>query len=420
MAYKMALLLKGVVSVLVPEKARQKAKLYMLKKAYPLNILKSPAIGQYERGINLLGYARAEMGIGESCRIAARSVNAAGIPFGIINFIGTNKARMTDTSWAHKEVTSPEFGINVFHLNAEQMTEVYAQYGNHLFNGRYNIGYWHWELPDFPDRWLESFRLVNEIWVPSTFVLDSIALKSPVPVLKIPHSIQVDIEEPRNREYFGLPADAFLFLTMYDAKSYQERKNPLASIEAFKQSFEAHDTNVCLVIKVNSYNHYSNEVQLLHNSIAGYANIIVLNEVYSRNDTNALLSVVDSYISLHRSEGFGLGLAEAMYLRKPVIGTAWSGNTDFMNFTNSCLVNFELIRLNKDYGPYEAYQYWAEPDIAHAAEYMGKLVHDRIFYDRIAQAGENYIKTHHSPRKVGELIKKRLNYIGESSDGGTT
>src|SRR5690606_35232661 len=111
---------------------------------------------------------------------------------GILNFIGTNSARMQDLTWSHREIESPLHSVNLFHINAEQMTEVYSHYGNSLFQERYNIGYWHWELPDFPDEWIDNFDLVDEVWVPSTFVADSIAMKSPVPVVKIPHSIKVD------------------------------------------------------------------------------------------------------------------------------------------------------------------------------------------------------------------------------------
>lgn len=151
------------------------------------------------------------MGIGESCRIAAKSLSAADIPFGIINFTGTNRARMTDLSWTEKEIDRPIFNVNIFHINAEQMTEVYAAHGNSIFQNRYNIGYWAWELPDFPDEWCDSFQLLDEIWVPSTFVNNSIAIKSPIPVVTIPHSIEVLITQPRNRAYFKLPEDVFSF-----------------------------------------------------------------------------------------------------------------------------------------------------------------------------------------------------------------
>ncbi|WP_270406849.1 glycosyltransferase family 4 protein [Paenibacillus timonensis] len=372
----------------------------------------------YSKGVNLVGYARAEMGIGESCRIAARNLDAVGIPFGIINFTGTNNARMSDLTWSHKEVLQPEYNVNLFHINAEQMMEIYAYYGNSLFNGRYNIGYWHWELPDFPDEWLESFNLVDEIWVPSTFVADSIAKKSPVPVVKIPHSIEAKVVETRNREFFGLPENTFLFLSMYDVKSYQERKNPEAAINAFKAAFQPDDTNVGLVIKVNCYKSTLNDLEALDVLIANYKNIYLIKETISRNDVNALLGLTDCFVSLHRSEGFGLGLAEAMYLGKPVIGTNWSSNTDFMNNKNSCLVDYELIQVGRDQGPYKAYQNWADPNVEHAAGYMKKLVNDRSYYHMIAVNGEKYIKENYSPEAIGKLIQKRLDYIHLWKFGG--
>ncbi|WP_338115844.1 glycosyltransferase [Paenibacillus monticola] len=370
-------------------------------------------------GVNLVGYSRAEMGIGESCRIAARSMSAVDIPFGIINFIGTNSASMNDDTWVQKEIREPKYNLNIFHINAEQMIEIYAHYGNSIFKDRYNIGYWHWELPDFPDEWKESFNLVDEIWAPSTFVVDSIAMKSPVPVVKIPHSIEVRISNKRDRSYFQLPEHTFLFLSMYDLKSYQDRKNPQASIKAFQLAFLPDDQSVGLVIKVNSAQQQrSSELDELHSLIGNYKNIYLIEKTLSRNDTNALISVTDSYISLHRSEGFGLGLAEAMYLGKPVIGTNWSSNIDFMNHSNSCLVDYNLVQLNHDHGPYKAYQYWADPDVEHASRYMRKLCDDKNFYEEISSKGEEHIKKNFSPQAIGELIKSRLQYISLWKFGG--
>lgn len=198
--YKIAVLFMPIIKVFLPLGARQRVKRLLLKRAFPIDNQPSRLmISSYPKGVNLVGYARAEMGIGESCRIAARNLNAVDIPYGIINFTGTNSARMSDLTWSHKEVLQLEYNVNLIHINAEQMMEIYANYGNSFFNGRYNIGYWHWELPDFPDEWLESFNLVDEVWVPSTFVADSISVKSPVPVVKIPHSIEVKVVEPRER-----------------------------------------------------------------------------------------------------------------------------------------------------------------------------------------------------------------------------
>lgn len=417
--YKLAVLVKPLVVYLLPSDARQKVKRVLLKKAFPIeNSSNQPISSNYAKGINLLGYARAEMGIGESCRIAAKSMEAVGLSFGILNFTGTNNARMEDLSWVHKEVTHPLYNVNLFHLNAEQMMEIYAYYGNALFQGRYNIGYWHWELPDFPDEWLESFSLVNEVWVPSTFVADSIAAKSPVPVVKIPHSIEVRIQEPRDRAYFHLPENTFLFLSMYDVKSYQERKNPRGAIEAFKKAFEPDNLEVGLVVKVNCYKSSQDELDMLDLLKENYQNIYFIKDTISRNDINSLIFLTDCFVSLHRSEGFGLGLAEAMYLGKPVIGTGWSSNTDFMNTNNSCLVDYQLIHVGKDQGPYKAYQSWADPDIEHAAAYMRRLAVDTDYYRKIAENGEKHIKENYSPEAIGRLIRQRLDYIHKWKFGG--
>lgn len=358
------------------------------------------------------------MGIGESCRIAAKSMDAADIPFGIINFTGTNSARMGDTTWVHKEITSPIYSINIFHINAEQMPELNVVYGDSFFKNRYNIGVWHWELPDFPDEWIESFQFVDEIWAPSTFVAESISLKSPVPVVKVPHSIEVKITSPRTRSYYNLPEDVFLFLTMYDVRSFQERKNPEASVRSFQLAFEPDNMSVGLVIKVNSYKASTGEMDKLNKLIRDYKNIYIIDETLSRNDVNALLLASDCFISLHRSEGFGLGLAEAMYLGKPVIGTNWSSTTDFMKSNNSCPVDFRLISVGGNYGPYKAYQQWADPNIEQASEYMKKLVIDPDYYHTVASQGEKYIKQYYSPKYIGEMMSRRIKYIRKWRFGG--
>lgn len=363
-------------------------------------------------GINLIGYARAEMGIGESCRIAANALQTTGIPFGVINFAAGNPARMNDLSWKHKEMTEPLYKTNIFHINAEQMPLVYLHMGADLFRGKFNIGVWHWELPDFPDEWCDSFKFVQEVWVPSTFVQESISTKSPVPVVRIPHAIEVKYPQDIQREFFRLPANCFLFLSMYDIHSVQERKNPQAVVHAFRNAFGQNDPYVGLVLKVNNATGNKLEVEQLRETVSQNTNIYLIDDFLSRKEVNAVLNCTDCYISLHRSEGFGLGLAEAMYLGKPVIGTNWSGNTDFMNSANSCPVNYKLKNIDADYGPYKAYQVWANPDIEHAAYFMRKLVSDEHWRQMIAINGQRTIRNDFSPAVVGEIMKRRLNDLG--------
>lgn len=365
----------------------------------------------YAKGINLIGFIRAEMGIGESSRLAARAIQAAEIPFDIMNFPVT-AIRMEDFTWRHKEVEEPQYKVNIIHTNADTLRSVHHHFGSPLFDKRYNIGYWHWELPDFPDEFCDGFHFVNEVWVPSNFVAESIAKKSPVPVIRIPHGVEVLPPGDVNRATFGLPEDRFLFFSMYDTHSYQRRKNPQGAIIAFKQAFAPEDTSVGLVIKLNHSHANPSDLDEIRKLVSGYSNIYIIDRIMSRSEVDGLLNSTDCFVSLHRAEGFGLGLAEAMYLGKPVIGTYWSGNTDFMNATNSCIVDFSMSRVGKDWGPYKAYQSWAEPDLGHAAHHMREIAYNESYRHSIAFNGRQHIQTYFSPQIVGQMVKGRLSELG--------
>lgn len=362
-----------------------------------------------EQGVNLVGYARAEFGLGEACRLAAKALHSASIPFCIINFPYSSSSQ-NDLTWIGKEVNEPIFNTNIFFINADQLYYHFKK--NNLkrswFMNRYNIGYWHWELPEFPNVWRKSFKLVNEIWVPSIFTFNSISKKATKPVITIPHGISVDLSDGINRNYLQLPENCFLFLTMYDIHSTLARKNPTAVVEAFKQAFKEDDCTVGLILKINNASHFPQEVEQLKQNIAGYKNIFLADKVLSRQEVNGLINSIDSFVSLHRAEGFGLPIAEAMYLGKPVIATNWSGNVDFMDESNSCLVDFTLKNISENYGPYTSNQQWAEPIINQATDFMKKLVDNKEYAKKIGTLGKNTIETKFSFQEIGKMYKDRL------------
>lgn len=359
-----------------------------------------------ELGVNLIGYARSETGVGESCRLAARALASAGLPFGLLS-VDVDRLDNADISWAHKELRSPKYGTNVFHINAAGMPDIVERFGESLFRDRFNVGYWHWELPEFPDEYLSGLERLDEIWVPTRFVRDSIAAKTRVPTIVIPHGIHVEaLPEHLDRAWFGLPADRFLFLCMYDSYSIQERKNPQGVIEAYRRLTASGGLPVELVVKINHAN--ERETAELRERLEGVPNVRIIDEVLGCVETKALIRGADCLVSLHRSEGFGLPLAEAMFLGKPVIGTNWSGNTDFMNPGNAGAVNYRLVRLGQDYGPYRAHQHWAEPDLDHAVYLMRRMASDRHWREQIARNGQATIRAQFSPQTTGNLIKERL------------
>jgi glycosyltransferase involved in cell wall biosynthesis len=365
-------------------------------------------------GINVVGYVRSEHGVGESARLCARSAQEAGIPFSLYDFNEGNNSRTSDNTWEKHIHPDNEHWVNVLHINADQLPRAFRRLGKDFFKDHYNVGFWHWELPEFPDEWTKAFALLNEVWAPSQFVVDAVVRKSPIPVLRMPHAVSFRVDPRLKRTDMGLPAGKFLFLTMYDTHSVQERKNPWAAIAAFRRAFPT-AANVALVMKINNPASRPKEVAALKAKLAGVPGVVIIDRILTRQEVYNLESLCDCFVSLHRSEGFGLGLAESMFLGKPVIGTNWSGNVDFMNADNSCPVGHHLVKLDRDYGPYRAGSTWADPDIEHASWYMRELTEKPTWGQLVAARGQETIRTEFSPRVVGELYRQRLAVINGSS-----
>jgi glycosyltransferase involved in cell wall biosynthesis len=353
---------------------------------------------EVKKGINIIGFPKLPKGVGEGVRSHIKAANTVGLKNSVID---VNDLAFSDELYDY----------NLFHINADLIPQIYVKLGKKFWEKRYNIGYWVWELEKFPKKWKSSFRYLDEIWVGSSFVYDALKEITHIPILKIPYSIEFDVDTQYNRSYFNLPKSSFLFLSMYDTESIQERKNPKASIEAFQKVFAFNNKKVCLIIKINNNSLNSLEIENLKKMIYGWENIILINKVLKKEEVTGLINCCDVFISLHRSEGFGLVIAESMYLGKPVIVTNWSGNTDFTNFKNACCVPYKLIEIKKSHGPYKKGNYWAEPDILAASNFMIKLYENKGYYAEKSISGNETIKSYYSSKYIGSLIKKRIDEL---------
>ncbi|KPJ57624.1 MAG: hypothetical protein AMS16_01200 [Planctomycetes bacterium DG_58] len=361
-------------------------------------------------GINIVGYLRSELGLGESARLCAASAEAASIEYSLVDFNVGCESRAADTRLAHAISNHNPHPVNVLHISIEQIPLAFSLLGRAFFDKHYNVGFWHWELPELPEEWTPNFALLDEVWVPSRFVMNTVSEKSPVPVVRMPHAVGFPVPADLTRSSMKLPTTKFLFLVMYDMHSSQTRKNPQAAVEAFRKAFPR-PRDVALVLKTMNTDSYPEEWAELEERLSGMPGVVVINRTLTRQEVYNLEALCDCFVSLHRSEGFGLPLAESMYLGKPVIGTNWSGNVDFMNERNSCPVDYALVELKRDHGPYRKGQHWAEPDREHAAWYMKKLVSDTAFRKRIAKAGKITIRTEFSYKSVGQRYRRRLELI---------
>jgi glycosyltransferase involved in cell wall biosynthesis len=362
-------------------------------------------------GVNVAGHFGSEKGMGEAVRSDVRLLRAAGIPFVVDDFVD---------SWSENpEITSGQAGgnpyaFNLVHLNADRLPAFAEARGRDYFEGRYTIGYWTWELSEFPADWRSSFENVDEVWVPSTFALDAIARVATKPVLRIEHVLEPSAPVSLgDRSNFGLPEDAFLFLFMFDFHSFVERKNPFGLIEAFRRAFTASD-NVGLVLKY-CHSEYAPELHEALTCAAEGAQVYFVDAVLNRPQVNLLMSLVDAYASLHRSEGFGLTMAEAMALGKPVVATGYSGNTDFMRPSNSFLVDYELVQIDRDHGPYRRGSVWANPDLEQAAKLLRLVVDDPEAARAKAALGRHDVLRELDPRVAGRVVLRRLSEIYDRS-----
>jgi glycosyltransferase involved in cell wall biosynthesis len=362
-------------------------------------------------GINVLGYARGEFGVAECMRSYARALEQSGYPFGIFNFDIGDASRQQNRSMERHFSDTLSYSVNAFFINADQMPIARSVLGREAFTGRYNIGYWLWELEKFPRDWRHAFDLVDEVWAPTSFVVDAIAASTTKPVLRMPMPVAFDIQQGMDRAHFGLPHDEFIFLFSYDFNSFAARKNPEAVISAFRQGFADGVRGVRLLVKSTNGNRFPDRLAALQRSVADDPRIDVRDGFLSREEMFGLQNNIDCFVSLHRSEGFGLGLAECMYLGKPVIATRYSGNLDFMDRDNSLLVDYTMVPLrNGDY-PYWRGQQWADADVAHAARLMRQVFDDREFARRIGAAAATSIRRSNSMAACGAALTARLQEV---------
>ena len=225
----------------------------------------------------------------------------------------------------------------------------------------------------------------------------------------MPPCVDVGVDITPNRAKFGLDPTKFYFVFSFDRNSYIERKNPLAVANAFSIAFDDGRDDVGLIFKLSgSQNPFPKTTLELEAIAARDRRIAILQGDWQRADVLALMASVDCFVSLHRSEGFGLGMAEAMFLGKPVIGTAFSGNTDFLTGETGYPVPYQMRAVEQGEYPYSAGNSWAEPDVRIAAEMMRSVASRTDEVRSKALRGQSYVKQHYSPKAVGRVVAARL------------
>ena len=366
-------------------------------------------------GVNLIGPLRSATGLGQSFRLLEKVWSGTQIPYYIVPFEGNTENFEDDKAYAQKITKDLKCKINFWHINPSEFYKVYKEFGKKGFDGHYNIAFWLWEVEDFPSEWMAAINLLDEIWTPAEFISQAIRKITDKPVYTLPYAVTAESNTKKyDRKYFGLPEDKFLYLMMYDTFSIKERKNPEGVISAFKEAFEKERDDVALVMKVNSAS--DEDWRYINNLIEPYKNVYFVDRNLSKIEVNSLIADTDVFVSLHRSEGFGLVMAEAMLNHTTCISTNWSANTEFMNKDVACMVDYEMTTIEKFIPPYKKGYRWAEPDIHQAAEYMKKLADDREYCKELSDLAYDYITDKLSKEKAIQKIAVRIEQICDRNE----
>lgn len=358
-------------------------------------------------GVNVFGYLSGEFGLGESARLYSRSLLDANVPCSFFNIDLALPHGMKDDSFADMLGDQAPHSSNLIFVNPDFLQQAMQNAGEGHFKGRRNIACWFWELPRIPLDWSPAIAQVDAILVASRFVEDAFRAVTDKPILRVPLPYYPGPDSGLARSDLGLQSDDFIFLCMFDFHSSVARKNPQAVIEAFKQAFPERK-DVRLLIKSSNGSFHEQALRDLLALTANDSRIIVRDDVIDRAHVRALIRCCDVFVSLHRAEGFGLVMAEAMGLEKPVIATRWSGNLEFMTEKNSCLVDFKLRPVRAGEYPHVPGDEWAEPDVNHAAFFMRELAADHELRGRLGAAARQTVVSRLNPQAVGKMLVEQL------------
>jgi glycosyltransferase involved in cell wall biosynthesis len=358
--------------------------------------------------IIVVGALRAASGLGQSARHCYNAIKAAGLP---VYGIDLTKALMQAEDYLEFEFNDARSlegpGTLIVHVNAPLMPLAMVKLGGWVVRQKHVVGYWHWELSSVPPDWRVGIPFVHQIWAPSRFTaaaIDPIAAGRPVRV--VPHPVALHQKKPLQRRVdSGRP---FTLLMIFNAASSIERKNPLSTIRAF-QAASAGCPEMELIIKTSNMSSSMNGFENDNSIKSSTRNVTVVNRIMSSAEIDELYMQANAVISLHRSEGFGLTLAEAMLRGLPVIATDWSGNVDFLSKATGIPIGYRLVSAQDSQGTYHYPNLqWAEANIDEATTAIQRLYRNPALCYKFGKSAAQFATRTWSIEAYVESIQRHL------------
>lgn len=359
-----------------------------------------------------IGYVEASLGLAEVLRNMVSAVAKQTEAFAVYPFNVAVEQRRIGPFMAQKYEFNHPHKINVIYVAADQVQVVFANVPKSLHERSYNILRTYWELPSAPAAWRPMLQGIDEIWAPNDFVRRAFASVFDGPINIIPPCVDVDAESMPDRTMLGLVSGRFYYLFSFDFYSSPYRKNPLAVIEAFQKAFGGRSDNVGLIIKsIGAEGHHPGIRAKFQEAADLDPRILIMSKTLSRPQMLGLIKASDCYVSLHRAEGFGAGMVEAMSFGNAVIGTGFSGCSDFMKVEYSYPVPYKLRNVEPHEYVWSEEQQWAEPDVDAAADLFRQVYEDPVTRARKTTAAKAFVDRLYSPAAVAAAVLNRVSEI---------
>ena len=356
-----------------------------------------------QQGVNLFIYCM-NNSAGIEGHLLELALEDAQIPYNVIDLSAPEKFK-------EEMKGKPLYNVNLIVCHAASKThEVIRLFGLDL-KRHYNICYWSWELSEVPDEYCAWLSIFQEVWTLSAFCTSALEKKAAIPVLTVPLYANPDVSVIKNgRDYYNIDQNAFLFMLAYDCNSFVARKNPQAAVQAYMKAFSPQESSVGLVLKLAYPDYYKDHILEIKKMLELYPNIYFIDKYLSDVEMRTLIQLSDTYVSLHRSEGFGLVPLEAMALGTPVICTAWSGNMEYMTHMNAALVGYQMVPVEGRYvGSYPGDGLvWADPDVNEASAHMRRMISDQAWRESLIANGKYTAESCYGVANISKIMRNRL------------
>jgi glycosyltransferase involved in cell wall biosynthesis len=360
--------------------------------------------------VTVVGYLRLALGVGEAGRQMLRALDHGQVPARGLPVRISALSSELEQSLEALFVDQSSAPIEVFNINADQLPLVVKTLESSLNAGAWRAVMPFWELENFPAPWLKAFDLVDEVWAPTRYIQAMLEGRIDKPVRYMPLMLTFETPKACERSHFGLEDGVFVFFFSFDCLSFVERKNPMAVVRAFRRAFrqDAPVAKVRLVIKALNADKLRDQQAAVLRELRSDPDVHLMEDTLSRSATLQLIDCCDAVVSLHRSEGLGLLIAEAMELGKPVVATDYSATTELVSTQTGWPVDYRLVAVPEGHYPFHAGQVWAEPDETHAAWQMRSVYLQADEAGRRARNARDTLHKQHGPAACAQRLRNRI------------